>query len=63
MTVDIPELILRKDALIMMATACELKFNNPKNPSSKLLRDGLLATKDREIVYVSAQLCAVKIFC
>jgi hypothetical protein len=51
------------DALITMATATELKFDNPNNPSSKLLREGLLATKDREIVYVRPWLRAVKIAC
>ena len=51
------------DALIAMATATELKFDNSNNPSSKLLREGLLATKDREIVYVRPWLSALKIAC
>jgi hypothetical protein len=36
-----------------MGKAIGLKFDNPDVPGSKLLREGLLATKDREIVYVS----------
>jgi hypothetical protein len=40
------------EARMWMRQAIEMKFDNPNVPGSKLLREGLLATKDREIVYV-----------
>jgi hypothetical protein len=42
-------------ALVAMENANELKFDNPRDGNSRLLREGLLATKDREIVYVRAR--------